>query len=497
MTNESLWEAAGEDVDFQTLGEHLAADVIVVGGGITGVTAAHLLAREGKRVVLLEAHRVGKGATGYSTGNLYGTLARRLATIRSKHGDEVLRGVVASRLAAVDLIERLVTELQLGCGFERVPWFLSAADEAADAELRDEQEAIVAAGLSVDSMASLPLPIPSRRALRVEGQAQLSPCLYVQRLARAIASDRCRVFERSAVTAIEDDPVGFRLQTGSGSVSAPVVIHATHSPKGVMAVQTALGPYREYGIAVRLTGAVPPPGIYWSTGELHHSVRTYRHGGADHLVVVGGHHKTGQCEDTEACYAALEAWARRYFVFDTVDHRWSAQGFMSADALPYIGKHGNNGLYIATGFGTDGLTYGTLAAMILTNLISGREDPWAALYATGRFTPLASAKDFLAENLDALGQYLQDLPGNVDVKDFAAVGRGEGKTVSVGGEKLAAYRDDRDVLHVVSAVCTHMSCIVKWNNAERSWDCPCHGSRFTVDGTVIEGPALFDLPRKS
>ena len=273
------------------------------------------------------------------------------------------------------------------------------------------------------------------------------------------------------------------------------MIMATHTPKGISFLHTLLGPYREYAIAVKLRGGYPPPGIYWSTEQPHHhSLRSYSAGDQQYLVVIGEPHKVGQHEHNDELFGKLEEFVQKRFDVESVVYRWAGQHYRPADGLPYIGESAASpDVYIATGFATDGLAYGTAAAILIKDLINNTPNPLADVYDARRFTPVASATEFVKENVNVIAQYLKDLPGTADEGEFADVAPGEGRTVETDGAKYAVYREDNGALHVVSAVCTHMDCIVDWNRAERSWDCPCHGSRFTVDGEVIEGPAIAPL----
>lgn len=488
---QSIWKAAAPDLTFKPLRNDVEADVAIVGGGITGVLCAWLLSEAKLKVVLLEALRIGEGSTGNSTGNLYAVVGSPAPLLR----DKALAGrVVRTRAAAIDLIESIAQEQHIECGFIRAPWTLFSPPGQEPAELDPYRELAEAGGLrALDARGDMPMP--ARAAIRIEQQAQFNPLAFTKILAMRCQAAGCSVFEQSPVLGIEPGEV-CTLATATGSIRARWVILATHTPKGVLKIQTLLAPYREHGIAVTLKDRMLPTGIFWSAGESHHSLRSCEFGGRAHLIVVGETHKTGQGE-TEEHFRNLMSYAEAQFPVDSPRYRWSAQAYAAADGMPYIGESalGENVL-LATGFAADGLTYAGVAAPILADAVCGRRNETAPLFASGRFAPRSSAKRFLRENLNVARQFLKDLPGRVDADSFSDIGRGEGKTVSAGGEKLAAYRDLGGGLHVVSAVCTHMRCVVAWNAADASWDCPCHGSRFTVDGAVIEGPALSALPAR-
>jgi glycine/D-amino acid oxidase-like deaminating enzyme/nitrite reductase/ring-hydroxylating ferredoxin subunit len=501
MNRTPIWKLDAAPGAHPTLERDLEVDVAIVGGGITGVTAAHLLSRAGRRVAVLEAHTLGSGTTGHSTGNLYAPVDKYLSKIRKKFDNDTARVVAQSRRAALDQIEALVHEHGLECEFRRTPFFLIAETDDMVELVELEHDALTDAGLSCERVgpSAVPLPFPLRTALRLGNQAQLNPLTYVRALAAAAVSERCALYEHTKVTSFEEQDGACTLETERGAiVRAGAIVMATHTPKGIMFVQTALGPYREYGLAARLNrSSYPPPGIYWVMEHTElRSVRQVRTAdGEEYLLVLGGPHKVGQAEDNRETLAALEAYVRERFDVAEVTHAWGAQHYRPADALPYIGpRHESSNVHIATGFSTDGLVYGTLAAMLLKERILGRDSPWAKTYAFNRHTPFKSAVEWVKENANVALQYLKALPKRVDVERFSQVLPGEGSLVEVDGRRYAAYRAEDGTLQVVSAVCTHLKCIVAWNHLERTWDCPCHGSRFGTDGTVIEGPAIHDLP---
>lgn len=504
MRTTAPWTTDTPDTSFPMLSHDLTVDVAIMGGGITGITTAQQLAAAGLSVVVLEALSVGGGTTGNSTGNLYAMVDRYLYKLRAKYDSETVGVVVRARTAAVDLIERLVHSLHLDCRFERTPFYLVSESEDHDTAVEEEHNAAFEAGLQATLVATVPLPFPeARRVLRIEDQAQLNPLAYTRRLAEAIRSDTCQIFEHTKVVGFAEDDGVCTIDTPGGKVTARHLVMATHSPKGTMFVQTLLGPYREYGVAATLTAspeAYPPPGIFWTLTPDHKvSLRSYLDAAGDrHIIAVGEPHKVGQEGDNRPLVARLEAFLRERFDVAEVTHRWGAQHYRPADLLPYIGRResGSN-VYVATGFSADGLVGGTLAAMLIADEIRGIENVWAKTFAFTRHHPFKAAAAFLKENANVALQYLKDLPLKVDVEHFADIPLGEGRTIAIDGAKYAAYRDASGKLEVVSAVCTHLAGIVRFNEVEKTWDCPCHGSRFRTDGTVIEGPAIADLARLS
>lgn len=494
MRNEnSVWKATAEKSNYPPLEKDISTDVAIVGGGITGLTCAYLLSKSGKSVVVLEAKEIGGGTTGFSTGNLYSTVDSRLFNIASKFDEETSQKVVKSRTAALDLIETLIANNHISCDFYRTPWHLFTETDEEKSTIEKEFKAAKNAGLTTTLLESLPLPFSIKSAVRIEGQAQFNPMKYVKGLAKATSGDCCTIYENTRVLNFKAGKPCV-LETPMAKINAKHIILASHTPKGVYAIQRSIFPYREDAIAFKLNDEhYPPAGIFWGlTKSQHHSFRTYATDDQKFLIVAGEHYKVGQAEDAKKKFDQLEKFARDRFDIASIEYKWAAQSYRSADGIAYIGEIEDN-IFTGTGFSADGLTYGTLAAMIISDLINGIKNKWADTYDINRHNPLKAAKNYLKENLNVLGEYMKDFPGFADVDEFKEIKQGEGKVISVGGEKIAAYRDESNKVHTMSAVCTHMKCIVNFNNAGKSWDCPCHGSRFDMDGAVLEGPALTDL----
>ncbi|HET7370927.1 MAG TPA: FAD-dependent oxidoreductase [Gammaproteobacteria bacterium] len=496
MDTQSLWQALSPPAEFPPLTENIDADVAIVGGGITGITTALQLSRAGRSVALVEANSIGSSATGDSTGNLYATVDEHLFRIKEKWDARTMKAVVESRRIALDTVGTLVRNHGIECDFAERDWHLYAAAEASD-DAKDavdlEHEAAREAGLDASIVDELPLPFPIASAVKIKGQAQINPLAYIRGLARALG-DGCRIFEHSPATAIHaKDGI---VETPRGQIKARAIVLATHTPKGVYMVQTEMQPAREYGLAAPLPGDDYPEGIFWSADQPKHSIRSYVANGERFLMVIGRKHQTGKTKNTADCYEKLEGFARQHFHIDTIRYRWSAQHYRAADMLPYIGPSPSKpNVYVATGYATDGLVYGTVAASILADEISGNDNPWSDLYKPKRFTPGKSAKLFAKQNMEVAAELGKKFI-NADSADwFEDVKPGEGKLVATGGHKYAAYRHEDGELTAVSATCTHMGCDVHWNTAEKTWDCPCHGSRFTTEGEVIEGPAVEPLKR--
>ena len=496
MSTESIWQTYGMTTNFPRLSGDIEADVAVIGGGVTGITIAQKLKEEGMRVVVLESLRVGVSNTGHSTGNLYEAMGTELIELRKKHEADVVRKVLQSRREAVSFIEENVRRFNIDCDFIRVPWFYYTGVEERRKDIEEHFRICEEAGIGARKSEVAHPGLKSLDAICIDHQAQFNPLRYVQGLALAINDEQCRIFEHTVVTDVKSEGDHCELVTENGNIRARHVVHATHTPKGVMAYHTLMQPYREYGIACRIRDPQHPPGVHFGLwGEtMSFSTRLYQRNGESYAIVVGAPHKVGH-GDTNHEMRKLEAFAAKHFEVIEFTHRWGGQHYRPADELPYIGRKGSSEkTYVATGFSTHGIVYGTVAAAIICDQIAGRKNVYEEIYSAARFTPVKSAKKFLQENATVFGALVKDYLHR-DHSPLAGIAPGEGKVIDHEGHKLAVYRDEEEGLQVCSAVCTHFGCIVHFNNDEKSWDCPCHGSRFSTDGEVLEGPALHALAR--
>jgi len=497
MNTLSLWRGTAAPGGYAMLSGDVSCDVLIIGGGITGVTLADLLAEQQTaskpKVVLLEAGELGGGTTGNSTGNLYETVSNGLQEIAGKWGTDVARQVASERRAAVAFVEERCRQLP-DVGFRRCPLVLWG-DAAHNAYVRKEYEALAAAGCAVQSGGTIasPLPAAAGEVVVLRDQAQFQPQAYVVALARRAAQAGAAIHEHSRV--LEIDAKARRVVTAGGTVTAREIVFATHSPKGVHLVHAEMPVHREYALALEWTADAPPgPGTFWFKGSEHLSVRTMQAGDRHYLVCAGQEHKVG-IHNATAGLMALEALARQHFGDRAITHRWSAQNYRGADALPYIGRNQAD-CFIATGFSTDGLTWGTVAARLIAAELLGHKSAFADLVKPGRLSLVKGAKAILEENALVMKQLVKDYLTHRQTEKLANLAPGDSAIVDAEGETLAAYRAPDGELFAVSNVCPHLGCKVHWNSVETTWDCPCHGSRFRPDGTVIEGPALHGLKRK-
>jgi glycine/D-amino acid oxidase-like deaminating enzyme/nitrite reductase/ring-hydroxylating ferredoxin subunit len=503
--SQSVWKVDTSPPEYPPLSGDARADVCIVGAGIAGMTTAYLLAKEGKQVIVLDDNGVGGGETAQSTAHLASEMDDRYYEIERLHGEEGSRLTYGSHQAAIEKVGEIAREEGIECGYRKVDAYLFLAPEHGPDELDRELEAVHRAGFR-DAARVERLPLSdwdSGPALRFPRQAHFDPLAYTAGLARAVQALAGRVHTGTHVDAIEGGSPA-RVRTSSGAtVTADAVVVATNSPiNDRVAIHTKQAPYRTYVIGMTVPAGAVPAALYWDTADPYRYVRL-QHGdgqgveGTDVLLVGGEDHKTGHADDAEQRFARLEAWARaRFKSVGEVAFRWSGQVMEPVDYLGYIGRDPEKAenVYIATGDSGQGTTHGTIAGMLLTDLIQGRSNPWEKLYEpTRRAVGTTSALAFVKENLDVATKYTEWVqPGDVDSEEEIPLGAGA--VVRRGARMVAVYRDTFGELHEHSAACTHLGCIVHWNSQEMSWDCPCHGSRFNpTTGEVLNGPALTAL----
>jgi glycine/D-amino acid oxidase-like deaminating enzyme/nitrite reductase/ring-hydroxylating ferredoxin subunit len=491
--------AAAPSSPFEPLDHDEHADVVVVGGGITGLTAACELATAGRRVVLLERATLGEIDTGHTSAHLTMVTDTRLTELANRFGRSHAQAVWDAGLAAIDRIDTIVREHRIDCRFAWVDGYLHAPHGTQQAQEAEQfrAEAALAREMGFDAEFVDAVPLAGGPGVRVTGQARFHPREYLTGLARAVVAAGGHIYERSAVDAFHGDPLGV---TANGfAITADDIVIATHNPLAGLSslpiatlFQTKLALYTSYVIAARVPKGRIPDALWWDTADPYHYLRIDPHD--DHDIVIYGaeDHKTGQVKGTPECYARLEAALRVLLPEAHVVARWSGQVIETPDGLPYLGQMGEH-QFAATGFAGNGMTFGTLGAMLCADAILGRRNPWTELFAPDRKALVRGLWDYVKENVDYPYYMARDRFAGVEGRSLREVRRGQGKVIAHEGQTVAAYRDEDGVLSLRSATCTHMGCTVGWNPAERTWDCPCHGSRFTPRGEVISGPAESPL----
>ncbi len=490
---ESLWLEGAPPAEYPPLTADREVDVAIVGGGITGLTTALLLKRQGARVAVVEAARVGGGLTSCNTAKVTALQSTIYSVIHSRHGEDGAAAYAEASVAAVEKVVRLVDEERIACDLARRPAFTYATDESELETVEKEADAARSVGLDASLVEATDLPFPVAGAVRLDDQLEFHPVRYARGLARAVDGDGSMVCEETRALSLEEGRP-CRVRTTGGTLSAAEVVVATHYPlldRGVFFAR--LEAERSYCIAARVRGVVPQ-GMSISAGETTRSIRSY----GDLLVVGGEGHPTGASKATPERFRRLEEFARRHWDVEGVTHRWSAQDPVPYDHLPVIGRYHplSSRVYVASGFMKWGLTSGTFAAMILADQIGGRDNRWADRFSPNRLS-LRSAPELVQLNAKVGVDFLLDRVKPAEEGSADGVPAGQARVVRDGLGKKGVYRDETGGLHAVSLRCTHLGCLLRFNSAERSWDCPCHGSRFDVDGAVLEGPAVDPLePRE-
>ena len=469
-------------------------DIIIAGGGITGVSTALEFQKAGKKCLLLEAHSLGFGTTGGTTAHLNTIMDTPYNQIEKNFGEKNAQLVATITREAIKNIKHNLYQYNIQCGFEEQPAYLFSQDEKQTKELQQIAEASRKAGIELSYADEIPVPIPFNNAIRVERQARFHPIEYLHAIAKAFEADGGVIVQNCRVTNVEDNEV-VDVETTLGKVQCKQFIYATHIPPGVNLLHLRCAPYRSYAMAIRLKNYDYPNGLVYDLYEPYHYYRTQEVKGAKYLIAGGEDHKTGHEENTEACFLRLESYLRKFFDIDVVAFKWSSQYYEPADGLPYIGHlpgHPGN-IYVATGFGGNGMTYSNVAAIVLRDLIIHGENEYTKLFSPNRIKPVAGFTKFVKENLDVAKELITKILPAEKLEEFADLAYGEGRVVKYDRHFIALYKDEQGQLHAINPTCTHMKCTVHWNTAEKTWDCPCHGARYDCEGKVLTGPADRDL----
>lgn len=489
----SLWNSVTlRKHSYLPLTENIETDILIIGGGITGLTAAYELAKAKKKVILIEAHQIGSGTTSYSTGNLYVPVQNFYQSIEKKWGINVAKTIAHSRQFAIDYIEKTILDNNIKCQFSRRSWYAYAQDNTA--LLTQEYHCLQKMNIAVEQVKHLPLELKFDQAIMLPNQARFNPLAYTLALAEKVRQLGGLIFENTCAIKIEEEKI-CTVQTPKAQIKAQQIFIATHTPLGINSIHLFTAPYRSYVIAASLKNHHYPEGQFLNIDQPKHILCTHAisKDEPELLLIAGNHHKTGQ-EKAINHFEQLQSLLHKHLAINEILYKWSAQHYQSADDIPYIGyaNSSTNCTYLATGYFADGLVYGTLAGIIIADALCNRSNSLFKTYHTPRHSLSASIAFLIKENSNVFMQYLRDLPLFCS-SHFADIKQGEGKIVEVNQEKFAVSRDIEEQLHIVSAVCPHMKGIVNWNQIEKTWDCPCHGSRFNHRGELLEGPAMANL----
>jgi len=497
---ESLWRATTDLPSFPRLTEDHDTDIAVVGGGITGITAAYLLVEAGYKVTLLEAGELLNGTTGFTSAKITAQHGLIYHDLLEHFGEEKGRLYFHSNSEAMEWIIGKADEMGLSCGMKRETAYLyaDAGDEKAMKQLEKEFAAYEKLGLPGKWMDNISLPLMAAGAIALPGQARFHPLHYLKGLLQSFLDKGGIVYEHTMIAEDVENEGRLTLFTEQSGhrITCRHAVSASHFPfyDGGALYFSRLHAERSYCLAVQPETDYEG-GMYLSAGEPTRSLRAVEWEGRNLVIVGGNNHKTGQGICTINHYESLEVFAGELLGIKAFPYRWSAQDLITLDRVPYIGKvSGEEEIYIATGFGKWGMTSGTLAARMITDQIQRKDNPYSELYDPSRFKANPGIKNFIVQNANVAKELIA---GKVERahKKIADLERDEGAIVRYEGKRAGAYKDNEGRLHLVDRTCTHMGCECEWNDGERSWDCPCHGSRFSYDGTVLEGPATLPLKK--
>jgi len=490
----SVWHATTDFPEHHVLRQNETVDVCIVGAGLAGMTTAYLLAKKGKSVIVLDDGPVGGGETGRTTAHLASEIDDYYHEVERLHGLENARIAYDSQARAIDLIEQIVKNEEIDCDFERLDGYLFLPPGEDVKELDDEFEACKRVGIPCHKVPAAPFSTyPTGPALRFSDQGQFHPLKYLLGLERVCRSMGVRIYTGTHVVGFEGGSPAKVKTAGEVEVTCSAIVVATNTPVNDWVVMhTKQYPYRTYAMGFVVPDNSIPKALYWDTLDPYHYIRLHKEDDTSIMIVGGEDHKTGQEGEEKERWRTLEEWTRKHFPFaGEVRYRWSGQVMEPDDYLMYAGKNPMDAknVYIITGDSGQGMTNTTCGAMIVSDLILGHENPWAKLYDPSRKTLTA---EFLKENVNFVTQY-KDWFTKGDVSSPDQIPNGEGAIIRQGLMKVAVYKTETGQVHTCSAVCPHLGCIVDWNRVEKTWDCPCHGSRFDAHGRVMNGPALADL----
>jgi glycine/D-amino acid oxidase-like deaminating enzyme/nitrite reductase/ring-hydroxylating ferredoxin subunit len=495
-SNTSLWQLAGYNRDVAISNEPQIYDVLIVGGGITGLTTALNLQREGKSCLVVEAENIGFGTTGGTSAHLNTFLDATYPEIDSDFGKDTSKLLASAAKRMIGYIESNINELEIDADFNYRDAYLFSQNEKETKELQEIFESSKEAGVQVTESDRNGLSIDFLQSIKFSGQAQFHPIKYINGLAQGFQKLGGKIVEGRFITDSKFVD-GIHVSAYSeGEIKSKNIIWATHIPPGINLLSLRNAPYRSYVLAVRLKNDDYPACLAYDMQEPYHYFRTHQIEEQQYLLVGGADHKTGH-DDPEQAFIDLENYVKEHFDIASIDYRWSSQYYVPVDGLPYIGPlpGGSEGAYVATGFNGNGMIFGSLSGEILTDLIIGKENELAKILSPSRLKPVSGFTEFIKENADVAYHFVADRFGTELIESLNQLSNDEGKVVEFDGKKLAIYKDSTGTVNALSPVCTHAGCIVNWNATEKSWDCPCHGGRFSIDGAVLTGPPTKGLKK--
>jgi glycine/D-amino acid oxidase-like deaminating enzyme/nitrite reductase/ring-hydroxylating ferredoxin subunit len=491
----SPWQTAAAPKEAKTTpAAAITYDCLIVGGGITGLTAALKLQTSGKNTIIVEAHTIGFGTTGGTSAHINTFADTTYQEAEDAFGEEGAKLFADAINEGFAQIRSNVSQYHIDCDLEDKPGCLYAETSEEAKQLEEIYQAALKVGVAVKYVDQVPTPIPFLKALQFEGQAQFQPLNYLLGLRDAYLKAGGAISEHTLVEKVSTEKGVHTALARELKFKAKAVIYATHMPPNLNVFNFECAPYRSYVMAVKLKSGQYPDALIYDSQEPYHYVRSHTITGEQLLLVGGLDHKTGHEEPAKA-FAGLEKYVRKYYAVSSVKYRWSSQYYIPVDGLPYIGQMplAAEGIYCATGYNGNGMMLGSFAGILLSDLVSGANSRYAKLFSPSRIKPLDGFSEFVKENADVAYHFVADRLAVHETDSLKRLQPGTGKVIEVDGKKIAAYRDEQGTIFALSPVCTHAACIVGWNPEEKSWDCPCHGARYDINGKVLTGPATKGL----
>ncbi|CAH0201566.1 FAD-dependent oxidoreductase [Chryseobacterium sp. Bi04] len=472
-------------------------DVAIIGGGITGVSTALKLQESGKNCIILEAANIGFGTTGGTTAHLNDFFDTTFAQVIEDFGLDYAQQYAESGKDAISIIENNIEKYSISCDFTRKSAYLFALDEKQEKQLRTIVEGAAKVGHEMSYVNEIPFPIPFKEAVLIPGQGHFHPVKYIKGLCDAFIEMGGSIQENCVCESHDEQENYVILKTSEGEIKAKNVIYATHIPPGINLLHFTNAPYRSYVMAFTLKDNKYPWEMGYDLNDPYHYYRIQEIDGENVLIAGGEDHKTGHAEDTGICFSNLENYVRQYFNVETVFCSWSSQYYEPVDGLPYIGKlpGSKEKIFVATGFRGNGMIFGTLSSQILHDLIVTGANKYQDIFNPLRIKPIAGFSDFVKENATVAFDFIKDKIFIEKIDSYSEIKEGEAKVIRYESESYALYKETGGILHLLKSTCPHAACEVRWNSAELSWDCPCHGSRFNVNGKMLTGPTTKNLQK--
>ena len=469
-------------------------DCLVIGAGITGFTTALMLKKAGKNVMLVDASSPGFGTTGGTSAHINNFADTTFKEAESAFGEKGAQLFASAITEGAGIIGQNVKDYKIECDYEDKTAYIYAEDDNQVKQLTSVYDGLVQVGIKAEFVDDVPIPIPFKTAVKVEGQAQFHPLKYLLGLQKQYLALGGDLMENVRIEKISSENGVHTAESSQITIKAKNIVYATHMPPNINVLNVECAPYRSYVLGVKLKNDKYPDALVYDLEDPYHYFRTHEIDGEKLLIAGGNDHKTGH-DDPEKVFNDLENYVRKYFSVSSVKYKWSSQYYIPVDGLPYIGQMPltAKGIYCATGYNGNGMMFGSVAGKILSDLVISGDSVYKDLFDPCRVKPIDSFTEFVTENADVAYHFVADRFKIHDTDSLKRIAAGTGKVVEVDGKKVAAYRDEKGEIHALNPICTHMKCVVNWNQEEKSWDCPCHGARFDIDGKVLTGPATVDL----